>query len=198
MERENRKMTQKDRQVGAGAASAVVSPRRSLTAVLVVGCASLLSGCLDQDKSDLDRYVEDVLARKGGRIDELPPIEPYVVYTYKGGEVDPFAPFFEEEPPPPPGIGAGLRPDLDRNREELEQYALDSLRMMGTLEREGTTWAIVRSPDSIIHRIAVGNYIGKNHGKIIGIFEDRIELKEIIPDGQGGFSERDAALALLE
>ena len=98
----------------------------------------------------------------------------------------------------PASTTAGPQPDLDRNREELEQYALDSLRMVGTLDRDGTVWAIVRSPDSIIHRISVGNYMGKNHGKIIGISEDRIELMEIIPDGLGGFEERDAALALAE
>lgn len=169
-------------------------------AMALLGCALMLAGCEGKDMRDLQRYVEDVLARPGGRIEELPPIEPYTAYTYKGGEVDPFAPFYEEEEQTQTAARpqAGPRPDLDRNREELEQYALDSLRMMGTLERDGSTWAIVRSPDAIIHRISVGNYIGKNHGKIIGISEDRIELKEIIPDGQGGWTERDAALALLE
>ena len=71
--------------------------------------------------------------------------------------------------------------------------------MMGTLERDGARpGPSCADPDTIIHRISVGNYIGKNHGKIIGISEDRIELKEIVPDGQGGWTERDAALALLE
>ena len=88
--------------------------------------------------------------------------------------------------------------DMSTMTAQETQFAITSVSMMGTLEREGSTWAIVRSPDSIIHRIGVGNYIGKNHGKIIGISEDRIELKEIVPDGQGGWSERDASLALLE
>ena len=116
--------------------------------------------------------------------------------------MDPFEPFFQEEPKQAEeegkGEGSGPKPDFNRNREELETYALDSLRMLGTLQRAGDTWAIVRSPDAIIHRISVGNYIGRNHGKIIGITEEQIDLKEIIPDGQGGWTERDASLALLE
>ena len=172
---------------------------RLAAAIGALGLTLGLGGCTNNDMTDLQRYVESVLARQGGRIEELPPIRPYTAYVYQGSEIDPFAPFYDDEPEQQQQTASsGPQPDLDRNREELEQYALDSLRMMGTLERDGATWAIVRSPDSLIHRISVGNYIGKNHGKIINISEDRIALKEIIPDGQGGWTEREAALALLE
>ncbi len=171
---------------------------RGLAAAGALGLTLVLGGCTSNDMSDLQRYVESVLAREGGRIDKVDPIKPYTPYVYKGSEIDPFAPFYDDEPQQQQTVASGPSPDLNRNREELEQYALDSLRMMGTLERDGATWAIVRSPDSLIHRISVGNYIGKNHGKIISISEDRIALKEIIPDGQGGWTERDAGLALLE
>lgn len=187
-----------------GARDAGRPPRRSRAtpraAMVVIGCALALAGCEGKSMRDLNQYVEGVLARPGGRIEELPPIEPYTAYTYEGSEIDPFAPFYQEEAPEQTTAQAqtGPRPDFDRNREELEQYALDSLRMKGTLEQQGSTWAIVKSPDELIHRLAVGNYVGRNHGKIIGIFEDRIELKEIVSDGQGGWTERDAALALAE
>ena len=152
--------------------------------------------------ADLRAYKQEVLARPGKRPTELPPIEPYVVYTYQSKNAkDPFEPFYRETTgtvKQKQAGGNGIQPNLDRNREELESYALDSLRMMGTLQREEEVWGIVRSPDAVIHRIQVGNYIGHNHGKIIHISEDGIELVEIIPDGQGGWVEREASLALLE
>jgi len=163
----------------------------------------LLAGCGVNDMSDLRTYATQVLARKGSRIAELPPVEPYEVYAYaSSGEVDPFEPFFTEQKSPinpdKKPKGNGLQPNFDRNKEELENYALDSLRMLGTLELGNELWGIVRSPDGTIHRIQTGNYMGHNHGKIVAIYEDSIELNEIVEDGSGGWQERQAALALIE
>jgi type IV pilus assembly protein PilP len=176
---------------------------RVLLALILV-CVSL-AGCSGGSDADLRSYIEEVKQRKGTRIEELPPIEPYIVYSYPctgtQGCVDPFEPFFQETPEKPGATATasnGITPDFDRNREELESHPLDSLRMMGTLEKDNEIWGIVRSPDSIIHRVKVGNYMGKNYGRIISISEDKIELTEIVPDGQGGWVERDAALALVE
>ncbi len=176
--------------------------RRVQYLTLLTACIGL-SGCSDQSMSDLHSYSATVLAREGTRIDELPPIEPYIVYSYASAasaQPDPFQPFLREsDRDDTADIAAnGIRPDLDRNKEELETTPLDGLRMMGTLVREESVWGVVRSPDGTIHRVSVGNYMGRNHGKIIGIFEDKIELQEIIPDGQGGWQERSAGLALIE
>ena len=171
-----------------------------------------LAGCGGGSDADLRSYVAEVKTRPGGPIEDLPPIAPYVGYTYPcDGAVpcpDPFEPFFLEPPDPcsnpnapecRPGTDvSGPSPNFDRNREELESYPLDGLRMMGTLEKGDQFWAILRSPDSIIHRVQVGNYIGQNHGKIVEITEDKIALQEIIPNGRGGWEERDAELALAE
>jgi type IV pilus assembly protein PilP len=161
--------------------------------------------------ADLRSYVAGIKTRPGTPIEDLPPIQPYVVYTYPCDGaiecVDPFEPFFLEPPnpcptPESPGcastVTGGPSPDFDRNREELESYPLDALRMMGTLEKGEQFWAILRDPDTIIHRVQVGNFIGQNNGKITGISEDRIELLEIIPDGRGGWEERSAELALAD
>ena len=178
---------------------------RTIVTLLVV-CVPL-AGCGGGSMADLRGYVADVKTRKGTRIEELPPIEPYVVYTYPcDGAIacaDPFEPFFLEPPRPPLGAenqvaSNGLSPDFDRNREELENFPLDGLRMMGTLEKQEQFWGIVRGPDAIIHRVQVGNYIGQNHGKITNISEDRIEVLEIISDGRGGWEERSAEIALAE
>lgn len=159
------------------------------------------SGCVDRNMSDLEIYAQEVLSRKGSRIDEVPPIEPYEVYTYASSTaIDPFEPFYKEQVAATPvngRIGGGPQPNFDRNREELESYALDSLRMLGTLELDNELWGIVRSPDGTIHRVQVGNFIGRNHGKIVAISEESIDLNEIIQDGQGAWQERTAALALF-
>ncbi|MDX1645104.1 MAG: pilus assembly protein PilP, partial [Thermoanaerobaculia bacterium] len=164
------------------------SPRAALCAAsraaLLAAAALALSGCVEQDMSDLRAYAQEVLSRKGTRIDELPPVEPYEVYSYSSSDgVDPFEPFYKEEAPQPgealAATDSGIRPNFDRNREELENYSLDSLRMMGTLELDEELWGIVRSPDGTIHRVQVGNYLGRNHGKIVSISEESIDLNEI-------------------
>lgn len=191
----------------------VLSTRSSTTRVLMallVVCVPL-AGCGGGSDADLRSYVAEVKTRPGTPIAGLPPIAPYVVYTYPcDGAVpcpDPFEPFYLEPPDPcsnpkspecGPGPVGGPSPNFDRNREELESFPLDGLRMMGTLEKGEQFWAILRGPDSIIHRVQVGNYIGQNHGKITEITEDKIELLEIVPDGRGGWEERDAELALAE
>lgn len=169
--------------------------------LVALGASLILSGCGGGSMSDLQSYVQQVLARKGGKIEPIPPLEPYVVYAYQSaGGVDPFRPFFAEDP----GAGGtkdgpgGLKPDANRNREELENYALDSLRMMGTLEQDADVWGIIRSPDGTIHRVQTGNYLGRNHGKIVHISEEKVELTEIVADSQGRWQERPAALALVE
>lgn len=182
--------------------------------IVVLAVCVPLAGCGGGSMADLRSYVADIKSRPGSPIEELPPIQPYVVYTYPCDGaiqcVDPFEPFFLEPPNPCPtpdtpgcegavaSSDGGPTPDFDRNREELESYPLDGLRMMGTLEKDDQFWAILRDPDSIIHRVQVGNYIGQNHGKIVSITEDRIEVLEIIPNGRGGWEERDAELALAE
>jgi type IV pilus assembly protein PilP len=178
---------------------------RALATILIV-CVPL-AGCGGGSMADLRSYVAEIKTRPGTPIEDLPPIQPYVVYTYPCDGaiqcVDPFEPFYLD-PPRPTDDGTtavsdnGISPNFDRNREELESYPLDALRMMGTLEKGEQFWAILRDPDTIIHRVQVGNFIGQNNGKITGISEDRIELLEIIPDGRGGWEERQAELALAE
>lgn len=170
--------------------------------IVVVLCGSLV-GCSKGSMSDLESYVQGVLALKGGDIEPLPAIKPYEVYTYNStGEKDPFEPFFRPNPADIPDGNAendsGVRPDPNRNREELEQYPLDSLRMVGTLERDDATWAVVVDTEGAVHRVQVGNYMGENHGKIVAVLEDRIELIEIARNVTGSWEQRPASLALIE
>jgi type IV pilus assembly protein PilP len=182
---------------------------RTLNPILL-GCVLLLplAGCVSKDKSDLEKYVEDVLARKGGQIQPLPPIKPYERYIYQSAEKglrDPFQSFLNEEPkketveaPANESQKRFIDEMQTHNAEELESFELDSLRMVGILQNNDEMWGIVRDNSGTVHRVQVGNYVGRNFGKITNIQEDKIELREIIKTPQGNYEERQATLALSE
>jgi len=177
-------------------------------AIFGLSASLLLAGCVSSDISDLSSYVDEVLARPGGHIKPLPEIKPYEAYAYQSASADtrdPFRLFYQKAVPTDDTevVDSGLTEEMEReirsrNREELEQFELDSLRMVGTLEDTDENWGIIRDPDGTVHRVKVGNYVGVNIGKIINIFEDRIELREIIQDSRGRWEERQAAIALFE
>jgi len=163
--------------------------------------AVMLGGCADDNYTDLQAYVAEVKARQKGTVEPLPEVktvEPFVLTTEDLR--DPFLTDIKEEEPEEETskLDSGIRPDSTRPREELEAYELDSLRMMGTVIQLGQTWGLVRAKDGTIHRVKVGNYMGKNYGKVINIKENQIELIEIISESPGTWRERKAALDLSE
>jgi type IV pilus assembly protein PilP len=161
----------------------------------------LISACNQPDNRDLHAYIAEVKAARPGRIAPLPEFKAYETYNYSAGQLrSPFAPIVEVVAPPPAsdGVVQSLQPDLNRNRESLEAYPLDTLRYVGSFARDNNHWAIITSPDMLVHRVEVGNYLGSNYGKIVQINETTIQLREIIRDGQGRWIERDAALTLTE
>ena len=167
-----------------------------------------LGGCVSTDTSDLDQHIAEILVRPGGRIEPLPEIKPYVAYAYQSSGLnarDPFKLFYQSDNDT---LGeeekdAGLTKEMEdelrhRNKEELEEFELDSLRMVGTMDNGENNWGIIQGPDGTVHRIKVGNYMGRNTGKVLNVFEDRIEIREIVKNGQGRWEERQAAIALVE
>jgi type IV pilus assembly protein PilP len=89
-------------------------------------------------------------------------------------------------------------PDSSRPREYLEQYSLDTMRMVGTLSGRSGNYGLVQTADGLVHSVAVGNHLGQNYGRITGINDSEIQLVEIIPDGLGGFIERPAGIGLSD
>jgi type IV pilus assembly protein PilP len=167
---------------------------RLLCAVLACAGYAVLTGCSSAD-SDLARFVEDTKKEPGGRVEPLPEIKPYETYIYAASDLR--SPFL----PSSPGSGAGIngvRPDSKRNREFLEQYSLDTLRMVGTLRLSGHMFGLVQTKDGLVHRVTAGDHVGQAEGKIIDITPSKISLIEIVPDSVGGYMERPAALALNE
>jgi type IV pilus assembly protein PilP len=87
---------------------------------------------------------------------------------------------------------------VQRNREFLEQFSLDTLKMVGTLKLNGQSYGLVQVADGRVQRVLVGNHLGQNDGRITEIVPNKISVIELVPDGLGGYIERPAALALNE
>jgi type IV pilus assembly protein PilP len=167
--------------------------RLSLCAAL--GCALLatLSACSSAD-DELARFIEDTKKEPGGRVEPLPEVKPYETFIYSAAALR--SPFQPGTPGGP--AGPGVRPDQKRNREFLEQFSLDTLKMVGTLEFGGSYYGLVQTKDNLVHRVVIGNYLGQADGRITTITPSKISLIEIVPDGLGGYIERPAALGLTD
>src|SRR6266702_913225 len=178
-------MTQYNSQFRLGAAWAYL---------LLAGLNAGLTACSSAD-DELTRFIEDTRKEPGGRVEPLPEVKPYETFVYAAAQMR--SPFL------PGGSGgssgmAGLRPDSKRNREFLEQFSLDTLKMVGTLKLGGRMFGLVQTKDGLVHRVSGGNYMGQADGKITDITPAKITLTEIVPDGLGGYMERPAALGLNE
>jgi len=166
---------------------------RQLLQVAVLGSASLLLGCASGVDDELLSYVDEIKARPGGRIEALPQIKPYETFSYAADEVrSPFAP----DRPAAPSSMAGPKPIQDRDKEYLEQFPLDTLAMVGTLDRSGQTFGLVKTKDGMVHRVTSGNFVGQNDGRIVDVDDAGIRLEELVPDGIGGFYKRPAEIGL--
>ncbi len=168
------------------------------SAVLVlVGSTVLLTSACSGRMDDLNSYIDEVKARPGGRIEPLPEIQPAPSHTYGAAQANLRSPFTPDSPAMarPDGVGA---PDRDRPRQFLEQFPLDTMRMVGTLRFGDGTFALVQTSDGLVHRVQRGNYMGQSDGRVIEISESEIRLTEIVSDGMGGYMERPAAMALSE
>ena len=156
------------------------------------GCAS------NSDTSDLTAYIAEVKSRPEGNIEPLPPVRTFDPFIYSATAMR--SPF--EEPVVVATVEGTRNPDVKpdplRVKDFLESFSLDSLAMVGTLEQNGALWALVKDPTGGIHRVTVGNYIGKNHGKITAATPTQISLVEIVGDGLGGWVQRPRTIKLSE
>jgi len=146
---------------------------------------------------DLQHKITEIESKPGSRIEPLPEIKPYDAFIYNAiGLRSPFV----QSAPAQNDAANGLRPDSNRPREFLEQFPLDTLRMVGTLKSksDGRLYALVRDKDGLIHRALPGSYLGQNDGRILSITNSKISVVEVVPDGVGGYIERPASIPLNE
>jgi type IV pilus assembly protein PilP len=168
--------------------AAVRLPRAALLAIVLAA----LAGCTPGD-ADLREWVAKEKAQKGAPIPPLPVLKTFETFEYTDqGLRDPFAPSLEEL-----STSSGPQPDK-HPKEPLEAYALDSLRMVGSIGTGPGIEGLIKDTEGTVHRVHKGNYMGQNNGKIVDITETKIDLVELIPNGTGGWMERHAAVALPE
>lgn len=168
--------------------------RPTRIAIAFATLAMLLGLAACSGQGDLHAWVAQVKARKGAPLPALPVVKTFETFVYQDQDKrDPF------EPAPPQANSqslAGPRPDQNRPREPLEAFPLDSLKMVGTIGSKGNVEALVKDPQGVIHQVHAGDYVGQNYGHVTQVTGSEIDLVELVPNGSGGWMERDASVAL--
>jgi type IV pilus assembly protein PilP len=161
--------------------------------LLAMTLALAIGGCSGSN-GDLEQYIAEVKARPGGRIEPLPQIKPYETFVYEAQSLrSPFLPDSSRS-----RVTAGPRPEVNRPKEYLEQFPLDTLKMVGTLQRDNNRYGLLQTQDGLVHRVLPGNYIGQNDGRVVAVTDGEIQVEELVPDGIGGFYKRSAGIGLAD
>lgn len=154
-----------------------------------------LSAC-SQDVSDLQSFIAQTKSAHVGSVKPIPQFKPYESFSYSAADLrDPFVATADIDNDDSTKTSL-LNPDSTRPRQPLEVFPLDTLSMVGILEQNDERWGLIKDPKNIVHRIQLGNYMGQSEGRVIEINESGISLVEIVPDGIGGYIERDASIAI--
>lgn len=157
-----------------------------------------LSGCGGGDFSDLQAYMDEVRARPKGQIEPLPQPEPYESFTYSAAAMrNPFQPPVKIDMVARAKGSKEIKPDETRVKQFLEGFNIELFEMVGTLANDNGSFALVSGAGGV-HRVKVGDYLGRNEGRIVAIDSAKIDVVEIVPDGDGGWLERPRTLTLKE
>jgi type IV pilus assembly protein PilP len=168
--------------------------------LLIVVSFLILTGCGDNGVSEVQQWMDKEKKETRVVISKISEPKVYVPIAYAGKiQSDPFSSSklllvlarMKEE------SNNGLRPDMDRRREVLESFPLDTLKMVGVIEKANVRQALIQV-DKTVYQAKMGNYVGQNFGVITKITDGEIEVKEIVQDAAGEWTERKATLELLE
>ncbi len=172
--------------------------RKTLTFTLFLPL--MLSGCIGNDYADIQGFMDEVKSRPKKQIEPIPIYPPYKFYTYSVmSKRSPFEkPLAIREISRLVGPVSSVKPSDDRAREYLESFSVESLGMVGHIQKSGVMYALVNDGQGSVHPVAVGNYMGRNHGKIVGMSETDISLLEIVPSGANNWVERPRTISLQE
>lgn len=167
---------------------------KAVTLALTLG---LITGCGNKHHEDLQLFMEGARNQPVGEIEPLPTFRPYQTFRYSAiafrSPFDmPLSAIAKEDS----SGKLAVEPDENRKKEYLEGFNFSSFSLVGVLDQSSTTWSLVDDGDGGVHRITIGNYLGKNHGRITSVSDTRMDVLEIVPDGKGGWVERPRTLAL--
>lgn len=162
--------------------------------IILVGCNQ------NRDTRDLEEFTEEAFKDAVPQVEPLPALRPQEIFAYNASSLtDPFDPEnLQEKEEQLPVEGGEEGPDRSRRKEPLELFPLDSLKLVGVMEQNGENWAVIRSPDSSVHRVKAGNYMGQDFGEIDAVGENAVELIELVRNPVGRWENREASLLLVE
>ncbi len=173
--------------------------RTLVNAAALLGLLTL-SACGDAGIQEVKTWMEDVRRQTPVTVQKLPEPKKFAPFVYGGkNEADPYSPakLSAALAKLQTNSSSQIKPDLERRKDPLESYPLDSIKMVGTLEKPGLSYALLQV-DKSVFQVKVGNYIGQNFGMITRIGDAEVELKEIVRDAAGDWTERKAKLELQE
>jgi type IV pilus assembly protein PilP len=158
----------------------------------------LLTGCGGEEFQDLHDFVKNAGADMRGKIEPPPDVKPYEPFTYDNDAnlPDPFKP--RKADARNANRAGQNQPNLNRPKEELEDYPLETLKMVGFLSQKGINQAVIRSSEGKVYRVKAGNYIGMNFGQVTSVTETELKIKEMVQDSNGDWTERESSLLLAE
>ena len=166
---------------------------RAFSCLVISASVFSLAGCGTGDDRDLKAWMAEQGLASKGKIEPIPAIRPYEAFTYNAfDQADPFKPRKIE-------TGKGSRgPDLARRKEALETYPLETLKMVGTLQKGRAIVGLVKASDNRVFQVRQGNYMGQNFGVITAIADGEVTMKELFQDGAGDWAERQTKMMLQE
>lgn len=171
--------------------------------IFIVCVSSSLISCSSHDQEVQD-FVDDIKKNSTGKVNELPAAKEYRGEDYAAKNLrSPFdsgvrAVRSSQDAPQDTKITQAPRPDANRPREYLERYPLEDYIMVGTISKGNYIWGLVQDKTGMVHAIKVGDYIGENSGKVIGINNDEIAIEETVVNGKGGWTQREVALVMQQ
>ena len=159
----------------------------------------LLASCSSPEYSDIDDFMAQVRAEPRGVIAPIPIFKTYQAFRYNAASMrSPFEVPVKIREIANLSMSSDVKPNAKRTKELLETFNIEAILMVGTLERGGTVWALVDDGTGSIHQVLDGNFLGKNHGRIVEIRHDSLALIEIIANGPDSWIERPRTLKLKE
>jgi len=171
---------------------------RALLSLCLMSFAVLLSGCENKDTTDLQAFMASAKAQPKGAIEPIPRFAPYQAFTYEASALrSPFQPPIKIDLTKRQKGSQLVKPDPTRVKQFLEGFNIETFEMVGTLANDTGRFALIRGAGGV-HRVKVGDYLGRNEGRIVGISDSQVDVIEIVPDGEGGWLERPRSIPLKE
>lgn len=172
----------------------MMSAKTMLPAVL----ALLLAGCGDSDVREVRTWMDETKAQTKPSVKPLPESKEFVPYAYNQAQApDPFSADKLAGPGTLAPQTSAAQPDLNRPREALEAYPLDTMRMVGMMQKGGVSFALVQIERSV-YRVRAGQRLGQNFGQVTRVTPAAVEIREMVQDAAGDWVERISKLELQE